>query len=414
MSSVIFRDARIFDGWSEELRDGCDVLVSDGVIREISSGRLSVHGDVDEVDCRGKTLIPGLIDAHVHVYAASVNLPRVTHWPRTYTAHFGAKFLAGCLDRGFTTVRDVGGGDIGIANALRDGLITGPRFHYGGRIVTQTGGHGDMRLGDSDLDDHGFCGCACYTDVFAVVADGVDAVRWAAREELRRGASHIKIMASGGIASPTDPLEACQYSEEEIGAVVDEATRVNKYVAAHCHPAEAIRRCAALGIRSIEHASMIDDETAAFVAKKGAFTVPTMVIIFALLDAGARLGFPPVSIEKLNVLSEHMLKGLEVMRRNNVKMGFGTDLLGDLHDRQSQEFELRARVLRPIDILRSACSINAELLNQQGRIGCIKESALADILVVNGNPLADIALLGRPSESLSVIMSRGVFHKRTI
>lgn len=414
MTRTLFRDARVFDGWSEDLRDGADVLVEDGVIREISDSPIAIRDDIDVVDCAGRTLMPGLIDAHVHVYAGSVNLPSVTHWPRTYTAHFGARFLESCIDSGFTTVRDVGGGDVGIANALRDGFIKGPRFFYGGRIVSQTGGHGDMRLGHADLHDDGFCGCACYTDVFAIIADGVDAVRWAAREELRRGASHIKIMASGGMASPTDPLECSQYSDEEIRAAVDEATRVNKYVAAHCHPTIAIRRCVELGVRSIEHASMIDDETAAFVAEAGAFTVPTMAVIFTLLEEGARLGLPQVSIDKLNMLSGHMLAGLETMKRNNVKMGFGTDLLGELHSHQTDEFALRARVLPAIDILRSACSVNAELLQQEGKLGCIREGALADILVVDGDPLKDVTVLGGAGRNLAAIMSAGRFHKRTI
>lgn len=414
MSKVLFRGARVFDGWSEDLRDGCDVLVEGGVIREVSDTPLAAIGEVEVIDCAGRVLMPGLIDAHVHVYAANVNMVKVVRWPTTYTAHFAARFLKASLDRGYTSVRDVGGGDVGLASALRDGLLDGPRLFYGGRVLSQTGGHGDMRPGDSELSDAPLCGCACHADSLSVIADGVDAVRRAVREELRRGASHIKIMGSGGVASPTDPLDRCQYSDEEIAAAVDEATRAGKYIAAHCHPAEAVRRSVALGVRSIEHATLIDDETAAFVAERGAFTVPTMAIIFGLLDQGEALGFPPVSMDKLRMVADRALSGLEVMKRAGVKMGLGTDLLGALHTRQGSEFELRARVLPAIDILRSACAVNAELLGEEGRLGCVREGALADLLLVDGDPLKDVAVLGGDGERLAVVMNAGRFHKRSI
>ncbi|MER8162559.1 amidohydrolase family protein [Streptomyces sp. NPDC094472] len=413
-TTVVFRNARVFDGHSPELREDCDVVVEGGVVRTISPSRNAAFADAEIVECGGRVLMPGMIDAHVHVYAADVNLPRVTHLPRTYTAHYASQLLSDCLDHGFTTIRDVGGGDVGLANALRDGLVRGPRLFYGGRIISQTGGHGDMRAGDADLDDHVTHGCACHDDIFSVIADGPDAVRAAAREELRRGASHIKLMASGGMASPTDPLEFSQYSDDEIRAAVDEATRVGKYVAAHCHPDESIRRCVALGVRSIEHASMITDDTARFVAEHGAFTVPTMVIIFSLLEKDSRDRLPKASVDKLVSLSKHMLAGLETMHRNGVDIGFGTDLLGHLRKDQPLEFEIRSRVLPALDILRSACSVNARLLGQEGRIGCVAEGALADLLVVDGNPLDDIRLLSRPRETLSVVMARGEFVRRSI
>jgi imidazolonepropionase-like amidohydrolase len=247
----------------------------------------------------------------------------------------------------------------------------------------------------------------------AVIADGVDAVRRAVREELRQGASHIKIMASGGVASPTDPLDRCQYSDEEISAAVEEAERRGAYVATHCHPAEAVKRSAMLGVRSIEHATLIDKETAEIVADKGAFAVPTMAIVSGLVEEGEKLGFPAVSLEKLRRLADRALGGLEVMKEAGVKMGFGTDLLGPLHVRQSSEFTLRAQVLSPIDILRSACAINADLMGQSGEIGCVRKGALADLLVIDGNPLEDISLL-TGSAQLKVIMKDGQFHKRTI
>ena len=411
--NIVFRSARVFDGESETLRDGLNVVVEDGVIREISERPAA--GDAVVVDCGGRVLMPGLIDAHVHVYAAGLNLGRVLQSPVSYLAHFAAQFLRASLDRGFTTLRDVGGADIGLASAIKDGLLDRvPRLFYGGRAISQTGGHGDFRPGDHSFEAGHYCGCSYHADQLAVIADGVDAVRKAVREELRRGASHIKIMASGGLASPTDPLDRCQYSDDEIRAAVDEAERAGSYVAAHCHPAQAVRRAAALGVRSIEHATLIDLPTAEYVAERGSFAVPTMAVIIALVEKGAELGFPPVSLEKLRRVADSALTSLEIMKRAGVKMGFGTDLLGALHVRQSTEFTLRAKVLPAIDVLRSACVVNAALLGETGRLGCIREGAVADLLVLDGNPFEDISVLGSGGDRLPIIMKDGRFHKRTI
>jgi imidazolonepropionase-like amidohydrolase len=410
---IVFQSARIFDGESETLRASGNVVVEDGRISEISE-RPPI-GDDEVVDCGGRVLMPGLIDAHVHVYAAGLNIVRVVQSPMSYLAHFAARFLSASLNRGFTTLRDVGGADIGLALAIKDGLLdTVPRLFYGGRFISQTGGHGDFRPGDHSLETGHYCGCSYHADQLAVIADGADAVRKAVREELRRGASHIKIMGSGGVASPTDPLDRCQYSDEEIRAAVEEADRAGCYVAAHCHPKEAVRRAAALGVKSIEHATLIDQPTADYVAEKGAFTVPTMAILVGLLEEGEKLGLPPVSMEKLKRIGDSAFLALEMMKRAGVRMGFGTDLLGSLHVRQSTEFTLRAQMLPAIDVLRSACAVNAELLGQTGKLGCIREGAIADILVVDGNPLEDISILGSGGDRLSIIMKEGRFQKRTI
>lgn len=401
---VLFRNARIFDGDSEGLREGLDVLVAGGLIRRIGAPA-PPNEPTDMVDCGGRVLMPGLIDAHVHVYAAGLNFTRIAQSPFSYLAHFAARFMRASLDRGFTTLRDVGGADVGLAAALKEGLLDGaPRLFYGGRAISQTGGHGDFRPGDH--------GCGCHLETLTVIADGVDAVRRAVREELRRGASHIKLMASGGIASPTDPLERCQYSDDEIRAAVDEAARAGSYVAAHCHPAEAVRRSVALGVRSIEHATLIDRETADFMAERGAFAVPTLVTFAALAEEGEQLGLPAISMEKLRRIGDRALGGLEIMKRAGVKMGLGTDLLGAQHVRQSSEFTLRAQVLPAIDILRSACTVNAELLGQSGRLGAIREGAAADLLLVDGNPLEDVSVLARNGDGLLAIMKDGRFHKR--
>ncbi len=274
--------------------------------------------------------------------------------------------------------------------------------------MSQTGGHGDFRSPDLPTD---FCACGAEYQGFSILADGVDECRKIVREELRKGAHHIKIMGSGGILSPSDPLEYPQYSESEIRAIVEECERQGKYTAAHCHPDEAIRRCIEYGVRSIEHGTLITEETAKLVAQKEGFVVPTMATIFALKEVGAEQGVPDVSMQKLLSVIDHALSGLEAMQRAGVQMGFGTDLLGDMHTRQCTEFTIRSEVLKPIDILRSATSVNAKLLGQEGQLGCIKVGALADILVVDGNPLDDIELLARNGENLSVIMADGKLIK---
>ncbi|HVO99749.1 MAG TPA: amidohydrolase family protein [Bryobacteraceae bacterium] len=409
---IVFRSATVFDGDSPKLRDNSNVVVSDGVIREISSR--PADGDAEVIDCAGRVLMPGLIDAHVHVYISGLNISRIAQTPMSYLAHYAARFLKASLDRGFTTVRDVGGADVGLASAIRDGWLDRvPRLLYGGRILSQTGGHGDARPGDHALDGVLCCGCS-RADQLAVIADGVDEVRRAVREELRRGANHIKIMASGGVASPTDPLDRCQYSEEEIRAAVDEAERAGSYVAAHCHPAESVRRAAELGVRSIEHATLIDGPTADFVAERAAFCVPTMAIIAALVEEGEKMGFPPVSMDELRRIADSALVSLEIMKRAGVKMAFGTDLLGALHVRQSTEFTLRAKVLPAINILRAACSTGAELIGQSGRLGCVREGAMADLLVVDGNPLQDISVMASGGAQIPVIMKDGKLHKNSL
>jgi imidazolonepropionase-like amidohydrolase len=414
-NKIVFRSAKVFDGDSEKLRDGLDVVVANGMIEELSTRPVEAGPDTEIIDCGGRVLMPGLIDAHVHVYAAGLNFVRLAQSPMSYLAHFAAEFLHTSLDRGFTTLRDVGGADIGLAQAIKEGLLRDvPRLFYGGRVISQTGGHGDFRPGDHALEGVHCCGCWTYQDQMAVIVDGVDAMRRAVREELRRGASHIKIMGSGGVASPTDPLERCQYSDDEIRAAVDEADRAGAYVCAHCHPTEAVRRSAELGVRSIEHATLIDRETADFVARKGSFTVPTIVTIISLKEEGAKLGFPPASMEKLKRVADAAISSLEIMKRAGVKMGFGTDLLGSLHVRQSHEFTLRAQALPAIDILRSATTISAEILRQPGRLGCIRKGAVADLLLVDGNPLEDISILGKGGEKLVMIMKDGRFHKRTM
>jgi len=405
MSSIVFENAIVFDGVNPEAAEPMFVLVEGNEIKEVSAHAIKADG-AEHINCRGKTLMPGLIDNHVHVYWESlqVNLPEP---PMTYRAQYAQKYLRHTLACGFTSVRDVAGGDHGLAMALRDRFFEGPRFFYGGLCLTQTGGHGDFRPMHEPTD---YCGCGAERNAFAIHADGVDECIKATREELRKGANHIKIMASGGVMSPNDPLERCQYSEAEIRAIVAECERHGAYVCAHCHPTEAIKCCVEYGVRSIEHGTLIDEETAAFVAKRGAYVVPTMAVIFALLDDGPKL--LEASLKKLLKIQERALDGLQIMKRAGVKMGFGTDLLGAQHIRQGTEFTLRSQVLTPFDILHSATAVNAEILQMKDKLGVVKPGALADLLVVDGNPLKDINLLAANGRHLSHIMIDGRCIKR--
>ena len=406
MTTILFAHCNLFDSQQPELLEDRHVLVEDAHIKEVSDKPIRVTAD-RVVDLRGRTLMPGLIDAHFHALAADPNIARLEAMPRSLVYQYARRFLEAALQRGFTTVRDAGGADYGLAMAVESGLIDGPRIFYSGKALSQTGGHGDFRPLEPDT----LCLCCQGSAAFSRIADGVSEVRRAAREELRRGATQIKIMASGGVASPSDPIWNLQYSEEEIRAIVWEAQSWQTYVMAHAYTPEAIHRAVDYGVRSIEHANLIDEETAAFCAKRGAFVVPTLITYEANHKFGRELGFPEVSLQKLEVVREAGIKALEILKAASVRMGFGTDLLGEMHAEQLGEFALRSQVLQPGEILLSATSINAEILNRQGELGVVAPDALADLVVVDGDPLTDLNLLGGQGEAILMVMKEGHVFK---
>ncbi|MBL8672223.1 MAG: amidohydrolase family protein [Alphaproteobacteria bacterium] len=407
--TIVLENARIFDGVGPELADG-HVLVADGLIEEVSAQPVKAAG-AQRIDLKGRTLMPGLIDAHWHVMSSALDFAKVDGQPVSLRSQHARIYLEDALNRGFTSIRDAGGCDAGMALAVEYGLIKGPRIFFPGPALSQTGGHADMRPRFSPLLD---CPCGGYSGSLGKVADGPHALRAAIREEMRKGATHVKIMASGGVASPTDPLENMQYSDEEVRAAVDEASLHGTYVMAHSHPDKAIRRCAELGIRSIEHGTLIGKETAAIVAARGAYVVPTLVIVFCLDEFGPGFGFPKVSLDKLAKIKGPAVDSLAVMQAAGVKIGFGTDLLGDLHEHQSREFRIRREVLSPVEILRSATSVNAEMMMRKDQLGVVKAGAVADLIVVDGDPLKDIGLLEGQGERLSVIMKDGRLHRNRL
>ena len=408
---TLFRNAKIFDGHNEEILDGGDVVVEDGRIREVSENCGKPAG-ATVIECQGRYLMPGLIDCHFHAYSPSMNVAVIEHMPSSLLTAHAAKILEGTLQRGFTTVRDAAGGDIGLWMAIEQGLIKGPRFFFPGKAISQTGGHGDIRPGiERDL-----CGCNGYKGSMTLLADGADAVRAAVREELRKGAHQIKIFVSGGALSPTDPMWMPQFTEEEIRAAVYEASTRRTYVMAHSHTDDSSRRCSEYGVRTIEHGTLIClDETARILAENGTYMVPTLSVSDVLKRHVDKLNLPAAVVEKINSIDNQALRAIEVCSRAGVKLGFGTDLLDHaFHPFQGGEFELRGQVSKPIDVLRSATSINAEILQMPGQLGCVKAGALADILVLEGNPFADLSLFREPRKNIPVVMKNGVMVRNDL
>ena len=406
--TFIFRNGRVFDGTSEQLRDGLEVLVEGGRIKDVAERPLRSSG-ATVIDLGGRTLMPGLIDAHFHAYATHVDLAKAGAVPLSLHALEAHVLLEQSLERGFTTVRDAAGADVGLAVATERGLIKGPRIFYSGRALTQTGGHGDLR-GAMHIEA---CACAQLGGVMGCVVDGVDAVRKAAREELRKGAHQIKIFVSGGISSPSDPVWMRQFTDEEIRAAVDEAASRRTYVLAHAYTADSIARAVRCGVRSIEHGNLINRAAAEVVREHNAFVVPTLVTYEANHRHGAAAGAPAFMLEKLDEVRLAGLDALALLEEVGVKIGFGTDLLGPLHRFQSDEFTIRAQVQKTADILRSATSINAALLQRPNELGVVKPGAIADLIVVDGDPLSDIAVLTGQGERIPLVMKAGEILKRT-
>jgi len=403
---TLLTNARIVDADHPEPREG-HVLIEDGVIRDLQARPIAAP-DRLVLDLRGRTLMPGLIDCHVHVVAHQMNLHANAQVPEAMAVLRSLPIMRGMLDRGFTTVRDVGGAPFSLAEAVAAGLAPGPRLVVCGKALSKTGGHSDLRprhdMHDPNRWSRSF-------GALGRVADGVEGVRRAARQELRQGAQFIKIMANGGVASPTDPIAWQGYSPDEMVAAVEEARDAETYVAAHLYTPDAIERAVRAGVHSLEHCNRIDAARAAMAAAAGCVAVPTLVTYEALAQDGARLGLPPASIAKIEDVRAAGLDSLSILRDAGVTIAFGTDLLGETHGRQSEEFAIRARVLAARDILASATTIAARLIGMEGRLGVVAEGALADLLVVDGDPLADISILSVPERSIRMVMKGGAIHR---
>jgi imidazolonepropionase-like amidohydrolase len=401
MSSVLFKNAAVLDTVAGRLRPAQDVLVVDDRIEEVSDGPLT-FSNARVIDVAGRVLMPGLCDGHVHVTALTADFAALERLAPSYVAAHAARILSSMLLRGFTTVRDAGGADHGLARALNERLIAGPRLLYCGKALSQTGGHGDMRTpGEHHLAQ---CPCCCG---LGRICDGVAEMRRACRDAIRTGATHIKLMVSGGVASPTDRISSTQFAADELTAAVEEATAAEIYCMAHAYTPRAMQRAVHAGVRSIEHGNLLDQETADLLRQKGAFLVPTLVTYRALAREGREAGLPAASIAKLKSVLESGLQALELASRSGVQLVFGSDLLGPMHRYQLDEFAIRSEVQAPIDLIRSATINAARLFNMEGEIGTVTPGASADLLVVAGNPLDDLKLLLDPQQHLHVIMRQG-------
>lgn len=407
MTAFLFTNCLVLDPRWDGPRGGMEVLVEDGVIREVSEG--SIKSSAERIDLGGRVLMPGLIDAHVHVIAAMANLADNGLQPSSLAAFRTAAVMRGMLMRGFTTVRDLAGADYGLAEAQRLGLLEGPRLVICGKALSQTGGHCDSRQRwDDRAPPEGRLGA------MGRLVDGVDAVRRAAREELRAGADFIKLMANGGVASPTDPIHMLQFSRDEICAAVEEATNSGTYASAHVYTDAAIRRAVECGVHSLEHCNLIEAETAALAASKGCWAIPTLITYDRLATDGARFGLGPDSVAKIETVRRGGMHSLETMRDAGLRMAYGSDLLGPMHEYQSGEFAIRAKVLPAIEVLRSATIYAAELLRLEGKAGVVEAGADADLLVVDGDPLTAWSLLEGQGARIPAIMQAGRFVKNAL
>ncbi|MBT2232557.1 amidohydrolase family protein [Nonomuraea sp. NEAU-A123] len=396
--SLLLRNALVLDVVTGEYAEG-DLRCAEGRVVEAGPG-LAGPADGRVIDVGGGVVVPGLIDAHVHVTASTADLGSLSAMSPSYVAAHSARLMGQMLDRGFTTVRDASGADYGLCDAQQEGLIRGPRLLFCGKGLSQTGGHGDQRgRGQNGRDDHPCCAGV------GRVADGVDAVRAAARDELRKGAHHIKVMASGGVASPTDRVDSTQYSMDELRAIVEEAEAANRYVAAHAYTARAINRALEAGVRSIEHGNLLDEHSVELFLRHDAYLVPTLVTYWALKEEGRSFGLSESSWRKVDEVLGAGLQALERAARAGVRLAYGSDLLGGMHRHQNQEFRLRGEVQQPIDVLRAATVNAADLVGLAGEIGTLAVGARADLLVLDGDPLRDLGVLAEPKHIRHVVQS---------
>ena len=406
MKSLFIRNARIVDGSQSEPTAPQDIVIEDGIFKDV--GRSLSFSAEETLNLDGRIVMPGLIDCHVHVLATTPNLSLNAELPNSWVALKSAEIMRGMLMRGFTTVRDLAGADRGLQMAVEDGLIDAPRLVICGKALSQTGGHSDQRGAyhnrtmEPYLHKLGALGRIC---------DGVPEVVKAAREEIKGGAQFIKVMADGGVSSPSDPVGFFGFSVSELEAIVEVAKGSGTYVAAHLYDDTTIVRALDAGIECVEHGNLMSDATIERIAKQGQFVVPTNITYDRLAKDGERYGLPPVSIGKIESVREAGLERLEKMHKAGVVMGYGSDLLGEMHDAQSGEFVLRGRYLPAHDVIRSATLDAAKILRMEGKIGVIAPGAHADMIVVEGNPLEDLSLLTWQGEHISLILQNGNIKK---
>jgi imidazolonepropionase-like amidohydrolase len=411
LSDILFKNASLVLDDFTKLWSGSDVLVRGNRIETVSSEPIDA-ADAMVIDVAGKTLLPGLIDAHAHITGLNLS-PRNISYPVSEITLACATYLKSSLLDGFTSIREAGGADHSIARLLAEGKIVGPRLFYSGQALTQTGGGADFRTPDELIDP---CGHVSPFSVMSVIADGIDQVRKAAREELRKGATQIKLFASGGVVFPSEAHSTIyEYSEPELQAIVEEAKSRGTYVMAHVYTDEGIRRCLRAGVRSIEHGNFASEETIAMMAEYGAYLDPTFISLVQRIESASENHLSESIVDNLR---QTVARGKQVYRwarQYNVPVAFGTDLWGpEAQKSQLREFEIRTELDSAANIIRSSTITNASLLMQEGKLGTIAAGACADLLIVDGDPLMDVRVMLDPEKNLKFVMKDGRIYKNEL
>ena len=379
------------------------ILEGDRIVE--SDGGPAPTGPVDRtIDARGRFVLPGFVDAHVHHVITTMDFHRLRRLSTTERALGAAKLAEATVRRGFTTVRDTGGDITGLVRAVGSGLCDGPRIVRAGRAISQTGGHGDFDIPEGE---GGICACQVHSNDLSHVADGPDAVRKAVRHELRTGSDFIKIMSSGGVASPSDPFDAIQYTADEIRAATVETDHRHTYTTSHAYQPEAISLAIENGVRCIEHGNLVDPPTAERMAELRVTMVPTLVTYAAMRELGAKAGLPERNLAKNRGVFELGQHSISVAKAAGVELGFGTDLLGEAQPWQNREFAIRAELEPAADVLTSMYKVNTRLCGLEGEVGELTPGASADVVVADVDPLANLAGLSDPDASIVAIVARG-------
>jgi len=408
MPDILFKNANLVLDGRPNLETGYDVLVRGNRIDKVAPTPIEPAA-AKVIDVSGKTLMPGLIDAHAHVTGLTLS-PRNISYSLSEITLACANYLKSSLMDGFTSIREAGGADHSIARLLADGTIVGPRLFYSGQALTQTGGGADFRTPGELIDP---CGHVSPFSVMSVIADGIDEVRKAAREELRKGAAQIKLFASGGVVFPSEAHSTLyEYSEPELAAIVEEAKARGTYAMAHVYTDDGIRRCLRAGVRSIEHGNFASEETVAMIAEYGAYLDPTFISLVQRIESAGENQLSQLIVDNLG---RTVARGKQVYRwarQYGVPIAFGTDLWGpEAQKSQLREFEVRMELDTAANIIGSATVTNAALMTQAGRLGTIAAGALADLLIVDGDPLTDLRVMLDPEKNLKLIMKDGIVYK---
>lgn len=396
---LTIENVTVLDCTGREPLRGCRVALSEGCIASVGAPQVPSRSAGEVLDGEGLTLMPGLTDAHVHLGLTGAG---GTHGSSPWVEYVlnVVRLIETTLLEGFTTVRDAGGLEPAYARAVESGRIVGPRILPSGSILSQTGGHGDLRQShEGVIEGATIPGLVARHEI----VDGADAVRRATREQLRRGATQIKVFASGGVLSPTDPFDRPQFTIAELSAAVVVARSWGTYVLAHCHTSLSVRNALRAGVRSVEHASLVDEEAATAIATRGAFAVPTLLIFDELANAPSTGPVTALQRAKAADLVTKLPESIRLLREVRARIASGSDIVGPDQARRGREIALKAEVIGNETAILSATRVNAELFGLSDRIGTVEVGKDADLILVDGEPLDDIDILADPRRIRVVI-----------